>query len=155
MMLIPNNVNQTMDFQGTFFRPMRRAKGAGRFTSSAANFGIGHGSRAGRGVSSSGSRSRTGLSGQSAAAGRGSAPRHSGPDYSVTTTSQSSPFRGKTFRHSVGYRPVTHPVAAVQTTGAHTCESTTTKTTALEFAVATPAVTSVHGRVCGGQRSLT
>lgn len=169
------------NFQGTFFRPGRRAEGAERFTSSAVTFGF---------RSFQGGRPCKGLSGQHAAAGRWKrgrrkaesenpgAPRlsaaHSADDSvssfhvesltgashpvqptsafsSVTTTSHTFPSWGIFFRHSAGCRPVSHPVATVQTTAAHTCESTTkTKTTALEFAVANPAVTSDHGRVCGG-----
>lgn len=160
MMLIPNNVNQTMDFQGTFFRPMRRAKGAGRCTSSAVKFGF---------QRLKGGRPCIGMSGQHAAAGRVKSwmspqlrislvPRDKGrmaADRFVTTSSHTSPFRGILFRHSAGCRPVSHPVAAVQTTGALTCESTTkTKTTALEFAVANPAV-MITAEFAAGRRSLT
>ncbi len=162
MMLNPNHVNQTMDFEGTYFRPMRRAKGAGRCTSSAVKYGFSH---------LTGVRPCAGMSGQRTAAGRQAGSARAArrtpnaadavsffplgmPNFpSVTTTSQTSPFRGIFFRHSAGCRPVSHPVAAVQTTAANTCESTTkTKTTALEFAVANPAV-MITAELAAGRRS--
>lgn len=147
MLLFLCDVNQTMEFQGTDFRQMKHARGVGRASSSVEKFGDR--------LILIGGRLREGMSGQRAAAGgtRGAANVLAIRALSVTTMSHSSPFPGAAFRQSAGCRPVSHPVAATQNVAAHTCESTTTK--ALEFAVANPAVTGHHGRVCGGRRSLT
>ena len=124
MLLIPNNVNQTMDFQGTIFRPMRRAKGIGRGSSSAEKFG--------KRQILIGGRQRKGMSGQSAAAGGvwdvANSPavwdrHHSIGALSVRAWSQRDPVPGNEFpagcRVSTGFAPG----RCGQKPVAHTCES--------------------------------
>jgi hypothetical protein len=121
MLLIPNNVNQTMDFQGTDFRPMRSAKGAGRSASSAEKFGF---------QILIGGRLREGMSGQSAAAGGAGNPltirnqRRVSEAHFVTGMSQSFPSPRTNFRQDAGCRPVSQPAAAGKTLVANTCEFT-------------------------------
>ena len=138
-----------MDFQGTNFRPMRRAKGIGRGASSV--------EMSGDRQILIGGRLRAGKSGQRAAAGRNS-------DFDnllgirdhkraiVTILSPAFSSQLPNFRQTAGCRPVSRPVAGAETVPAHKGEKTTT--TALVFAVASPAVTGHHGRACGGTARL-
>jgi hypothetical protein len=149
MLLIPGQVHQAMGFQGTVFRPMRSAKGIGRDSSSAEKFDE-------RQILIGG-RLRAGMTGQRTAAGRSfgfgkllGINAQKGAHVTILSPAFSS--LPKNFRQTAGCRPVSRPVAgAKRGSGAQRRKTTTT---ALVFAVASPAVTGHHGRACGGSAHL-